>query len=58
MSTDKPTPRWVVDGKDGAAILIFDENSTDDFESIKVYGKNQVELANLIVAMLNYGGAA
>lgn len=48
-----PGPNWIVDGKDGSAILIFDENSPDDRESIKVYGRHQEELARSIATLLN-----
>lgn len=48
-----PGPHWIVDCKDGGATLIFDENSSDDREVIKVYGVHQDELAQSIVSLLN-----
>lgn len=48
-----PGPHWIIDGKDGGATLIFDENSSDDREAIKVYGIHQEQLALSIVALLN-----
>ena len=54
MSTQyTPGPHWIVDGKDGGATMIFDENGSDDREVIKVYGVHQDELAQSIAALLN-----
>lgn len=49
---------WIIDGKDGPALLLYDENSSDTNRLIRVYGSDQKEIAALIVAALNSDRAA
>lgn len=46
-------PHWVIDGKDGPALLLYDENSSDLNRLIRVYGSDQQQIAERICAALN-----
>ena len=48
-----PGAHWIIDGKDGPALLLYDENSNDVNRMVRVYGSDQQQIAEQIVAALN-----